>query len=141
MVSAGDERAIDAEFMHDLEVVQGVAHEEDFGWWDGETADEGVAEGDFAVGGDVIEAGDMVEVRGEAEVRDNFVKGFVAIRRENGLAQPGPGGGGEHPDRAPVERTFEPAGVVTGNKLHAEPVKAVDHGIELRAAAVVDVFR
>ena len=95
-----------------------------------------MTEGDFAVGVDVIEAGDLVEVRGEAEVSDDLVEGFVTVGRKNRLAQPGPGGGGEHPRSAPMERTFEPAGVVTGNKLHAEPVKAVDRGIETEAAVV-----
>jgi hypothetical protein len=61
-VMAGrDERAIDAEFAGDLEVMQRVADEQNGVGRDTKPADEIAAERDLAVRVDVIEAGDVLE--------------------------------------------------------------------------------
>jgi hypothetical protein len=114
-VMAGrDERAIDAEFAGDLEVMQRVADEQNGVGRDTKAADEIAAERDLAVRVDIIEAGDVLEESREAEVGDDLVKRLVTISRENGLAQAGGLHGAEDGTAVRVERGIEAAGFVAG---------------------------
>jgi hypothetical protein len=57
MMAGGDERAVDAQFARDFQVVPRVADEEDIARRDAEQADEVLPESDLAICMDVIEAG------------------------------------------------------------------------------------
>ncbi len=83
MMAGRDQRARDAEFLCDFEIMQRVADEEDFIGCDAESGHEVASERDLAVRMDVVEAGNMIEVGREAEVRYDFVKRLVPVGRKD----------------------------------------------------------
>ncbi len=130
MVAGGDERARDPQMAGDFEVVERVAHEENFGGREAEPADEFTPEREFRVRVNVIETGNVIEVRRESEVRDDLVEGCVAIGGEDRLAEPGGVDSREHRGGVGMELGFEATRIVARDEFRAKFFKTIARRIE-----------
>lgn len=120
VVTGGHERAVDADRMRDIEIMQRVADHQHLGGRQTEFGEPGAAEFGFAVRVDVVEAGEPDEAGGEAEVRHDFLQRFLAIGRQDRLREARALDGIERGESRRMQPGRKPAGVVRRDKLRAE---------------------